>query len=66
MCFPKQVPPVRRPELVNPNRMVDLAKAAQGEWAALGELSVFTTHLNDPQAYTPPSYQEMQYSAAWW
>lgn len=61
--LPRQAPPVRRPDLVEPHTTVDLVHGEADEIADVLIDLLLGANYNDPPAWSPPSYARMQVSS---
>ncbi|QWF82432.1 cyanobactin biosynthesis system PatB/AcyB/McaB family protein [Amycolatopsis sp. CA-230715] len=59
---PPQVAPVRRPELVEPHRCVDVVHGTPDELIAMRLRLMHGANFNDPQRWLDPTYQRMRSS----
>lgn len=66
MKLPEQSPPVRRPELIQPHRTLDVVHGTPAELVALRLSLMHGANYNDPQAFTPPGLQGMSAPAVGW
>jgi len=66
MRLPEQSPPVRRPELIQPHRTVDVVHGTADELVALRLSLMHGANYNDPQAFAPPGLQGMASPTAGW
>lgn len=63
MCFPNQTPPIRRPELIQPHRCVDVVRGTPEQLIAMRMRLTHGANINDPQRFAYPSYERMTTSA---
>lgn len=64
MPFPMQAPPVRRPELVHPHRVVDVVHGTPRQLVAMRMRLMHGANFNDPAPFTPPGPWRMRVSGA--
>jgi len=63
MSMPKQAPPVRRPEIVEPHRLVEVERGTPQQLLRARLLLLHGANYNDPAAWEAPSYARMRASA---
>jgi cyanobactin biosynthesis protein (PatB/AcyB/McaB family) len=61
--LPKQSPPVRRPELVDPHRTVDVARGTPEQLIAMRMRLMHGANFNDPAPFAFPGYVRMKLSS---
>ncbi|HEX4816465.1 MAG TPA: hypothetical protein VFV66_27305 [Nonomuraea sp.] len=64
MSSPPQTPPVRRTQLTDPYAIVDVTAATDEQLARVRARLLFSTNVNDPAAFTLPSYEQAKLAAA--
>lgn len=64
MSLPKQVPPVRRPEIVEPHRVVEVERGSPHQLLRARMLLMHGANFNDPAKYAPPDAMRMRLSAS--
>jgi hypothetical protein len=62
MVLPRQVPPVRRPDLVQPHTVVDVVHGTPEQLIAMRMRLTHGANFNDPAPYDPPSPWRMRAS----
>ncbi|MFF4779556.1 MULTISPECIES: hypothetical protein [Microtetraspora] len=63
MSRPPQAPPVRRPELIDPYTTLGLNAATREQRTRIRNLLTFNANVNDPAAFSRPSYEQAKLSA---
>jgi cyanobactin biosynthesis protein (PatB/AcyB/McaB family) len=63
MSLPNQAPPVRRPEIIEPHRIVEVDKGTQAQLLRARLLLLHGANFNDPAPYAPPMPARMRASA---
>jgi cyanobactin biosynthesis protein (PatB/AcyB/McaB family) len=63
MRLPAQSPPVRRPEVVQPHRVVEVVRGTPDELIAMRMRLMHGANFNDPQAFAVPTVERMRLSA---
>ncbi|MGC7102942.1 cyanobactin biosynthesis system PatB/AcyB/McaB family protein [Amycolatopsis lurida] len=61
--MPKLAPPVRRPELIQPHRVVEISRGSTDRLIAMRMRLMHGANFNDPQAFAYPSHERMRVSA---
>lgn len=63
MVMPKQAPPVRRPQLIQPHHAVDVVHGKPDQLVAMRIGLMHGANFNDPQSFAYPSMERMRLSA---
>lgn len=63
MSLPKQAPPVRRPEIVEPHRVLEVDKGSPSRLLRARLLLMHGANFNDPAPYALPMPARMRASA---
>jgi cyanobactin biosynthesis protein (PatB/AcyB/McaB family) len=63
MSLPKQAPPVRRPEIIEPHRVVEVEKGTSQQLLRARLLLLHAANYNDPAPYAAPLLPRMRASA---
>jgi cyanobactin biosynthesis protein (PatB/AcyB/McaB family) len=63
VLLPKQAPPVRRPELAQPHRTVNVTHGTADQLIAMRMRLMHGANFNDPASVAFPAYERMKVSS---